>query len=148
MPAEPVHRLTEPAINWSGGVRKTQPIVSVGFYFTMNKGRNTTVPLEFKTYDSGAAMLIGGATNGDPPPVVAGLDAGGVPTDADGFITALLDKTDGIESGTEYQNLKMGLTLTTTAGAPLLLSNTNLLVGSANTFPATTTMWRLKSMAH
>ena len=129
-----IHHITEPAADWRGGIQKTLSIESVGFYFTMNKGRNTTVPMEFKTYYDTGVMRLGGATVGGIPPAIGGIGAGGIPTDSDGFITASLDKTDGIESGTEYQNLKMGLTLATVGGAPLLISNTNLLVGSANAF--------------
>jgi len=111
------------------------PILESGFYFSMNKGRNTTAIMEFKTYYNGNVLTMGGATIGSLPPIVDGLDGNGIPTVAsEGFASVILQKSNGIESGTEYQNMKMGITLSTTANAPLLFINTALAVGKANAF--------------
>lgn len=148
-----IYWLTEAAggtDGWGSEIQRAsgQPILDAGFYFEMNKGRNTFIPMEFKTYRHAGTgnLMLGGATIGSTPPEISGFlqpgDEGyrhGVPANPQGFVYTVLRKHNGIESGTEYQNLKMGLTLATTGGAPLLFGNTTLQVGRANAFPGRNT---------
>ncbi len=132
---------------WKTALRSTVDPVNIsesGFYFTMNKGRNTTVAMEFNAlHSSDVSLRMTGATI-DPlsvtPPAIQGLDpATGRPLPAnDGFVWADLTKECGIESGTEFEDVSMGLVLWN-GTAKVSLSDTALLFGKANINPVLNT---------
>jgi len=117
-------------------IASPMPILASGYDFSMDKGRNTSVAMQYNTYyDASGVLRVNGATVSNPP-VVQGLNAAGVPTD--GYIHVDLTKENGIESGTEFEDVNISLALTTTGGSRLLFNNTGIVTGD-NIYPVVNT---------
>jgi hypothetical protein len=116
-------------------------IATVGFQISMRKGKASPVLLNFNTtYDDLVAgddldadvvkdMILEGTAK-----EITGIENGDV-TSADGFVTLVLDETNGIEPGTEYEMTDIGIIFKNTAGEQIPVRRTHLETGQNNHFP-------------
>lgn len=114
-------------------------IDTVGFQISMNKGKSSTVTLNFNTAYSGANMILEGGDYQDSNHNtvhhnIDGITNGDVDPAGDGFVTLTLDETNGIEPGTEYEYTNIGIIFENNLLEQIPIRRTNLRTDSDNHF--------------
>lgn len=111
------------------------PISDIGFQIEMNRGKGSNDLMVFNTQyvASGGTermSLIGYGTE------VSDL-VDGVVTSSNGYVSLTLTKTEGIEPGTEYEAMNIGIITKNSAGQQVPLRRTNLSTQEENRFMVT-----------
>lgn len=104
------------------------PVTEVGFQVSMTKGKGGNTVMTYNTEYNGANMRI--ASFNTPVTDITN----GIVTSLDGYVTLTFENTEGIEPGTEYEFVNIGLILKNALGEQVPLRRTNMKTDQDNRF--------------